>query len=186
MLKDFPTLKTSRLILDKIIATDIPNIVQFAGDKKISQTTLNIPYPYNEEDAIFWINLANQGFKGETRYIFAIRLALNNEFIGGISLGIERRFDRAELGYWLAVPFWNKGFMSEAAKRIVKFGFEVLNLNKILSTHIVENPASGKVMINCGMVKEGELRQHVKKEEKYFDLIQYSITKSEYHSKSNN
>ena len=104
----FPQIKTDRLILGTVRYTDIPRIVEYAGNIKVAATTLNIPHPYEEKDAIFWINSINQGFEDKTQYTFGIRLKETNEFIGGIGLKVNRQFDRAELGYWIAPPFWNK------------------------------------------------------------------------------
>jgi len=176
----FPKIKTDRLTLSELLATDIPTIIKYAGNKKIAETTLNIPHPYKEKDAIFWINMAHQGFQNKTQYTFGIRLNATNEWIGGIGLIINQRFNRAELGYWIAEPFWNNGYATEAVKAILKFGFETLQLNKIYATHLMGNPASGKVMIKNGMIKEGELKEHIKKGDFYKSLIQYRLTKSEY------
>ncbi len=173
-------IKTKRLVLKRPDIENVSKIVQYAGNKKISDMTLNLPYPYQEEDAVFWINMANQGFKSGEAYIFGITLIEKNEFVGGISLTINKRFNRGEIGYWIAEPFWNKGYATEATKAIIQFGFEDIKLNKILSNHITENPASGKVMIKNGMIKEGELQEHILKDNKYYSLIQYRILKSEY------
>ncbi len=179
----FPVLTTDRLILDEITVSDIPKIIEYAGSIKVAEMTLNIPHPYAEKDAVFWINSANQGFKKKTQYTFAIRLSDSKEFIGGIGLKIHARFNRGELGYWIAEPFWSKGYTTEAARAILKFGFEKLALHKILATHLVENPASGKVMINNGMIKEGELKDHVKKGESYKSVVQYRLTLKEFKDK---
>ena len=84
------------------------------------------------------------------------------------------------MGYWLAEPYWNQGYTSEAAAALLQYGFNTLGLHKILATHLVENPASGKVMIKNGMIKEGELKDHAKKNGVYRSLIQYRLTKEEY------
>jgi len=158
----FPEIKMDRLILGKLSINDVPKIIEFAGNKKVAQTTLNIPHPYGESDAIFWINSANQGFKqgfkNKTQFTFAIRTKTQEKFIGGIGLKLNIKFQRGVLGYWIAEPFWNKGYATEAVEAILKFGFNNINLNKIYATHLVENPASGKVMIKNGMIKEGELK----------------------------
>lgn len=179
-METYPQIKTDRLILSAIQYQDIPKIIEYAGNKNVSITTLNIPHPYAEKDAIFWINSANQGFINKTQYTFGIRIKSSNEFIGGMGLKINNRFNRAELGYWIAEPFWNKGYATEAAKAILQFGFESLDLNKIYATHLTENPASGKVMIKNGMIKEAELKDHFKKENEYKSITQYRLTKNEF------
>jgi len=176
----FPHIKTDRLRLNELTTADIPFIIQYAGNKKISDTTLNIPYPYSEKDAEFWINLSHEGFKNGTNLIFAIRLKESSSFVGGISLKIERRFNRAEIGYWLAEQYWNKGYMTEAVKALLAYAFSELGLNKVTSSHLVSNPASGKVMIKCGMKKEGILMEHTIKNGEYCDLVVYGITKRQY------
>jgi len=176
----FPELETKRLLLSKLTTTDIPNIIKYAGNIRVAETTLHIPHPYSEADAIFWINAANDGFKNKTQYTFGIRIKNSKEFIGGIGLKINARFNRALLGYWIAEPYWNKGYASESTSAILKFGFEELNIHKIYATHLVENPASGKVMINNKMIKEGELKDHTKKGDSYRSLIQYRLIREEY------
>lgn len=180
-MKTFPFLKTERLALNQLVAADIPKIVEYAGNPKIAQMTLNIPDPYAEKDAIFWLNMANQGFVNGSKYIFAIRQLGHKEFIGGIGLTLHPQFERAALGYWLAEPYWNRGYVTEAVGRVLAFGFNELKLNKIYATHLLENPASGKVMIKNGMIHEGILIDHMKKGNQYMSVNQYRLTKEEYH-----
>jgi len=179
-MKDFPKLHTERLVLDQPKWTDIPDIVSYAGDFKITEFTRSMPHPYHDEDAICWINMVNQGFKNNDNYIFAIREKTEEAFMGGIGLTIDLSNNRAELGYWLAVPFWNKGYITESINAILKFGFEKLHLNKIIAVYIPENVASGLVMEKNGMVKEAELKDHDRRGDGYTSLIQYRMTKSEY------
>ena len=180
----FPEIETNRLLLRKLSFEDIPKIIEYAGNKKVAEATLNIPHPYKEEDAIFWLNSANTGFKKKIQYTFAIRTKINNEFIGGIGLKININFKRGVLGYWIAEPFWNKGFATESVGGILKFGFNKIKLNKIYATHFFENPASGRVMIKNGMIKEGELKDHTKKGDLLKSLIQYRLTNKEFENKN--
>ena len=177
---EFPKIETERLFLGELKAADIPAIVKHASNKNISDFTLNLPFPYSEKDAIYWINLANQGFKDGTNIIFGIKRKSDNQFIGGIGLTIARIFNRAEIGYWIAEPFWGKGYATEATRSIIKYGFEHLDLNKFTSSYLAKNPASGKVMKKSGMTKEGELKEHVHKASEYHDLIVFGLTKAQF------
>lgn len=179
-MKHFPCLRTDRLSLEEIRLLDIPTIVRYAGDEQVARSTLNLPHPYREQDAIFWINKARQGFDVKDHFVFGVRLAETDEFMGGIGLLINKRFNKAEIGYWIGVPFWNKGYITEATGAVLKFGFEELNLNKISAQYLAENPASGKVMIKNGMIKEAELVDHIRKYGEYKTSIQYRLTKAEY------
>jgi ribosomal-protein-alanine N-acetyltransferase len=180
MAPEFPCLRTVRLLLRAFSLADVPQLVALAGNYEVAKNTLNIPHPYSEEDARRWVQFTQENYQQQTGYAFAMELLSNGEFIGGIGLNIERRFDRAEAGYWLGQPYWGQGLASEALAAVLHFGFDELELNKIYATHIAENPASGRVMLKNGMVKEGELAQHTKRDGRYYDLWQYRLTRSEY------
>jgi RimJ/RimL family protein N-acetyltransferase len=80
--------------------------------------------------------------------------------MGTISLSaISNEHQKAEIGYWLGTPYLHQGYCTEAAATVLKYGFEVLGLNRIYSTHMTRNPRSGKVMQKIGMKHEGHLRQ---------------------------
>jgi len=100
--------------------------------------------------------------------------------VGAIGINIERRMDRGELGYWVGVPFWNRGYATEASSAIVGYGFEHLGLNRIWAGHFVGNEASGRVQQKIGMKQEGLLRQHYKKDGIYLDDVLYAVLKDEF------
>jgi ribosomal-protein-alanine N-acetyltransferase len=174
------TIETERLKMGNISNKDVPKIIEYAGNKKVAERTLEIPHPYLKEHALFWINSIKEGLETKTKYTFGLRLKNSTELMGAMGLILNTKFNRATLGYWVAEPFWNKGYATEAAQAIIKFGFDELQLNKIYATHVMENPASGKVMMKCGMIKEGELKDHAKRDNKYFSLLQYRLTHNEY------
>ena len=100
--------------------------------------------------------------------------------VGAIGLDIRRAHDSAELGYWVGAEFWNRGYCTEAALAILDYGFERLQLNRVHAAHLERNPASGRVLLKLGMQREGELRQHLKKLERYEDLVLYGILREEW------
>lgn len=171
---------TPRLLLRVFTEADIPGLIALAGNYEVARHTLNIPHPYTEADALQWLQLTRQGHAQGTAHAFALELRATGEFIGGIGLTLEPRFDRAEAGYWLGQPYWGRGLATEALAALLRFGFEELKLNKIYATHHADNLASGGVMRKNGMVKEGELAQHIKRDGGYFDLLQYRLTNQEY------
>jgi len=166
----FPELNTKRLKLRKIQIEDIPSLVKYANNKKISDNIVNIPHPYQEPNAVFRISYVVQGFKNKVRYVFAIILKDHDEFIGEISLHLHNNVDRAELGYWVGEPFWSKGIAIEAVAAILHFGFEKLGLNEIFATSHADNKASDKVLQNNKM----------KKQITNGNVIQYRLTKQEF------
>ncbi|CAH0142044.1 GNAT family N-acetyltransferase [Chryseobacterium sp. Bi04] len=172
-MNEFPIIETERLILSQLEEKDIPFITEYLQHRIFSDLTSNIPYPYTENDAQLWLKMSKEAFEDHTGYTFGIR---NKEghIIGAIGLH-DRDDDKAELGYWIGMSYWNKGYVTEAAKAIVHFGFKELKFNKIFATHLYQNPASGKIMEKIGMEKEAVLKQDVKKGGEYFDLVMYSI-----------
>ena len=154
-MKDFPQLFTDRLHLRKIHIDDIPLLVKYANNKQVSDHILNIPYPYQEPDAVFRIRYVNEGFKTNSRYVFAIVLKETNEFIGEISLHLDDKKDVAQLAYWIGEPFWKKGFATEAIKAMLAFGFEKLYLYLIFATCDEKNIASIRVLEKNGLQKKG-------------------------------
>ena len=163
----FPTLYTTRLKLRKLAPEDIPLLVQYANNKKISDQVKNIPHPYTEPDAVFRISYVWHGFKAKARYVFAITLKDTDELVGEIGLHMDSNGKVAQLGYWIAEPHWDNGYASEAVERIVQFGLEALQLETIFATVHQDNPASAKVLLNNGMVLTGNSNA----------ILQYSLTR---------
>ena len=116
--------------------------------------------------------------------MFAITLRKEGLLVGCIGLTISREHVRAELGYWIGKPYWGNGYCTEAARAMVRFGFEELGLKRIHAIHFRRNPASGRVMSKIGMAREGCQRQHIKKWGTFEDLVMYAILKSEFGSRT--
>lgn len=169
------TLKTDRLILNQPHLGDVSSLIEIMRNPVYSQNTTNIPFPYTEANASFWVNLALEGLKEGDKYIFAIRFRDNPCIIGGIGLGIDTANNKAEMGYWLDEQYWNKGYITEAAKALLQFGFETLHLKRIFASHFSHNEASGKIMQKIGMQKEGVLKAHTLKDNEYLDHVFYAI-----------
>jgi ribosomal-protein-alanine N-acetyltransferase len=94
-----------------------------------------------------------------------------------MSINVSKHHKRGELAYWLGRPFWGNGYATEAAKRLVAFGFKDLELNKICAAAMTKNPASSNVMKKVGMKFEGEFKQHILKWNEFEDLVYYGMTK---------
>ena len=178
-MKQRPILETKRLILRPFDLNDAKEVQRLAGDKAVADTTLNVPYPYLDGMAEQWISTHQSKFEAGELVNFAIILCESKVLVGAIGLGIEKRFDHAELGYWIGRPYWNQGFCTEAGQSILAYGFTSLNLNRIFAHHLARNPASGRVMQKLGMSKEGLCRQHIKKWDKYEDIVLYGILKQD-------
>lgn len=176
-----PTLTGSRVVLRPFSLQDASIVQALAGAPEVASTTLTIPHPYPDGAAETWIETHAPGYAAGTLASFAIVAATTQEVVGAMGLAIKAAHARAELGYWIGVPFWNRGYSTEAAAMILQFGFEALSLNRIYAQHFVRNPASGRVLQKVGMRYEGRLRQHVRRWENFEDLEQYGILAHEWH-----
>ncbi len=179
-----PRLTTERLILRRLELRDAPNIQRLAGDYEVVKGTLTMPHPYEDGMAEEFINRVHERFNNEqTDFSFAIALKDTDELIGVIGLHPVEAYQRAEIGYWLGVPYWNKGYVTEAAVEVMRFGFEVVGLNRIYAAHYTDNPASGRVMQKIGMIYEGTLRQHLRRFESYKDVAYYGMLREEFEAR---
>jgi ribosomal-protein-alanine N-acetyltransferase len=173
-------LTTARLLLRPLEQGDTPAIVRLAGAREIGSMTANIPHPYTEQDARAFLARASEEFRSGLSVSFAICVSPARELCGAVGLNIAPAHQRAELGYWIGVPFWGKGYATEAARAVVAFGFRTLGLHRIFAFHFAENAASGRVLEKIGMRHEGRLREHVKKWDRFIDLENYGLLKSEF------
>ncbi|RKR82129.1 RimJ/RimL family protein N-acetyltransferase [Mucilaginibacter gracilis] len=180
----FPKIETPRLLLSALKAADLPQIVQHASNRQVSRYTMSLPYPYTEADALGLIHKAYHGFQDNNRYLFGIRLKAG-QLIGVVGLQLEKAFKRAELNFWIGEPYWGKGLTTEAVRAAVHYGFSHLGLRKVTSTYMALNPASGKVMENCGMKREGELAEHVCKAGIFYDIVLYGLVIKDYQGLAN-
>ena len=175
-----PILTTSRLILRPFTLADAPVVTELAGDYAIADTTASIPHPYEEWMAVEWISTHQPSSERGDMITFAITHRLKGYLIGAISLfHFERSHNLAEMGYWVGKPYWNQGYCTEAAREVLRYGFETLKLNRIQARHLTRNPASGRVMEKAGMKFEGVLRQSLYRWGVFEDAAMYAILREE-------
>lgn len=175
-----PTLTTERLTLRPFIAADAFDVERLAGMREIADTTLNIPHPYPHGGAADWIAAHAPAWNEGSNATFAIIDNATSRLAGAISLMIKHDHRRAELGYWIAVHSWKRGYATEASQRLIDFGFEVLGLHRIEARHFLRNPASGRVMQKLGMQQEGVERDWAIKWDRFESLAVYSILEAEW------
>jgi len=177
-----PRTETERLALRGFTPADAADVQRLAGEREIAATTANIPHPYEDGMAEDWIAGHEEDFREGRGVTFAITDKAVGHLIGVIGLEIRREYNHAEMGYWVAKPYWNRGYCSEAAKAVLRYGFDELDLHRIYARHFGNNPASGRVMGKIGMRREGCQRQHIKKWGEYLDMEIYGILREEYES----
>jgi RimJ/RimL family protein N-acetyltransferase len=167
-------LRTARLTLRPFTLADAPDMQRLASEREVALNTLMIPHPYPEGAAEEWISRPS---KPENR-VFAIDL--DGQVIGAIGVHIDDLHQRAEMGYWVGVPYWGNGYATEAAAEMVAYAFDVLGVNRVFAYHFTRNPSSGRVLQKIGMRREGTLRQHVIKWGEPLDVDFYGIVRADW------
>lgn len=175
-----PTLETERLRLRAFRLEDAAEVQRLAGDRAIAATTLHVSHPYEDGMAEEWIARHEADFADGKGVTFAITGKADGSLVGAMSLMGVAGGHQAELGYWIGLEYWGKGFCTEAAAAVLRYAFAELGLARVHAAHFARNPASGRVMQKLGMQLEGRRRQHVKKWGKYDDSVIYGILREEW------
>jgi ribosomal-protein-alanine N-acetyltransferase len=175
-MNEIPTLETSRLTLRPYSEADIAELVPLIGAREVAATTLRIPHPYTEQDARQFLAVIENG----DHLRMAVTLRSDGLLVGGVGLNIEEQHQHAELGYWLGVPYWGKGYATEAARELLRYGFESRRLHRIFALHFKNNPASGRILRKLGMRHEGCQREHIRKWNQFIDSELYGILRREW------
>lgn len=156
---------------------DAASVAKYANNKKIADNLRDaFPYPYTLSNAKDYI-----GFCINTDRKKNILRAISIDGIAVGSIGVFGKDDvyrkSAELGYWLAEDFWNKGIITRAIKQITDIAFKELNIVRIFAEPYFNNIGSRRVLEKSGFELEGILRKSVYKNNLYLDSCIYSIIK---------
>jgi ribosomal-protein-alanine N-acetyltransferase len=179
-LSEIPTLETERLILRKLSLNDANNIFEYASNTEVSKF---LPWETHKtiEDTVAFLKLVEEQFVTLKFIVWGIELKRQKILIGTIALRNWDKADRCiDIGYVISKNYWNKGYATEAVKRVIKFGFEKLNANRVEAHCDENNTASYQVMEKARMKYEGTLRQKVFMKGKFINMRFYSILKEEY------
>jgi len=145
---------TSRLTLRPFTKADSFDVQNLVGNVNVSKSTLNIPHPYDDQQAKEWIACHQLQWYQKLAVTYAVVYSSTHDLVGSISL-MDITRGEASLGYWIGEPYWNMGFCTEASNAIIQFAFKTMKLRKLLANHASNNPASGKVMRKIGMAYIG-------------------------------
>ena len=152
--------------------TDETSIVRYANNLNIArQLRDRFPHPYTRDDARAFLKSASLGTPNSN---FAIDV--ESEAVGGLGYvpgGDVERYS-AEVGYWLAEPFWNRGIATEALRLFTGYAFTELNLLRLFAVPLADNPGSIRVLEKAGYLREGTLRSSCVKYGQAKDQVLYA------------
>jgi len=175
-----PALNTERLVLRRIDASDAQGVFEYARHPEVAKY-MTWEAHKSIDDSKGFINWTLERYEKDEAGEWGIELKETQKIIGAmgfVHLDLHNSF--GEIGYALSKDYWGRGIMTEALKRLIKFSFEEMKLNRIEATHAIENEASGRVMQKAGMTYEGLLRQRFFTKGKFWDIKQYAIVYSDW------
>ncbi len=175
------SLTTDRLWLREFKEQDWESVHRYACDPEVVKY---MPWgPNTEEDTHIFIRRAIAYQQENPRKHFELAMALKEEdmLIGGCGIRVlNPDLGEGNIGYCLNRDFWGRGYATEAANALLRFGFETLNLHRIYATCDPENRASAHVLEKIGMNLEGRLRENLQIRGRWRDSLVYAILDHEW------
>lgn len=156
--------------------SDLDSLVKFANNAKIfNNMTDKFPHPYTVEKGKAFIAFATKNTPPDI-----LAIDIGGQAVGGIGIHPQEDIHRknAELGYWLAEPFWGKGIVTKAVIQMVDYGFRNFDINRIFARPFGTNKASQKVLEKAGFKLEARLEKTLLKNNAYVDELIYAVRRS--------
>lgn len=170
---EVPKIETERLVLRQITIDDAEDMYLYASNEEVTRYVT-----WDTHSSLSDTNEFINSFLPHYDAPWGIELKENGKFIGTVHfVWWQPKHNSAEIGYVLSKEYWGKGLITEAAKAIIPFGFESMNLVRIQARCFLENEGSERVMVKLGMSFEGISRKVMYVKGEYKDLKVYSLLK---------
>jgi len=178
--EQFNELESDRLFFRKVCLSDTEAVFEIGSDLEVLKFFPWKPHDELHDSEVMIEKILSKYQKGEFT-TWAIEEKCDKKLIGLIYfVKIEEKNSTLEIVYVLNRHSWGKGFITEALTRLVKFAFEVLEVNKIQIGHIKGNIGSQRVIEKAKFTFEGVSREHILLNGQYQDVCNYSMLKSEF------
>ena len=140
------TIRTERLLLRRPVPRDARAAARVLNDWAVVKETESWGYPVSEARTRW--RFAQHAARPQTEDAFFVMVA-GGAFIG--TIGLHRRRGRTfGLGYMIGRAYWGRGYVSEAARAVCRFGFDVMEAEVIEADVFQDNAASARVLLKCG------------------------------------
>ena len=177
---DLPTLGTKRLLLRKLSLSDTADVFEYNSDPEVSKYMTWQAHRSPEETREFIETIIRRYCKGQVAP-WGIELRENTKLIGSCGFTAwDTDHARGEVGFVLSPNYSGRGYMTEALREVISFGFRRMALNRIEARCMIHNRASARLLERVGMMREGVLRQQICIRGIYYDMEMYSILRQEY------
>jgi len=178
----FPTLHTDRLDLIEIKQVHLADLYKLFSDENVTRFYNLLPLT-NEQEAQKSIDWFQSRFKDKLGIRWGIAFKGQQNIIGTIGFNNFTKRHRANIGYDLQTEHWNNGYITEALKTVINFGFDQLEINRIEAEVMQGNNISEKVLDKLNFKNEGVLREWMFWNGKHYDMTMFSLLKADYDTK---
>ena len=180
----FP-LETDRLILREFRESDFDDVHTYGSDPAVARFMVWGPNTLEVSQTFLGLLIEGQKTWPRKDVSLALELRETGKLIGSIRLWVvQEDWGTAEIGYSLDRGHWRRGFAFEAASAMMRAGFEVLKLHRVVATCDVRNRGSWGVMRKLGMRREGKLMQDRLIKGHWRDTYSYAILANEWRARS--
>lgn len=177
---ELPVLETERLILRKVTQEDLEDIFSYGSIEEVTKYVTWNTHRTLADSQVF-IDFALNQYEQKKIAPWGIEYKETSKMIGSIDfVSWQQHHKIAEIGYVLSPNYWGKGIITEAAKKIIQYGFEEMDLVRIQARCFVQNIGSARVMEKAGMSLEGIMKKALFIKENHWDLKMYAILKEEF------
>ena len=178
--RNLPVIETKRLKLRKLSMRDAGDIFEYASLPEVAEHVM-WDHHRNISDSLHFLRFVTKQYESDAPSPWGIVHKELGKIIGTIGFHIwSLPHGYAEVGYALSKEYWNNGYITEAFKEVITFGFGKMGLQRLEATCMLPNSASERVMVKCGLKFEGILRERLFAKGRFLDLKMYSILKSEW------
>ena len=175
---------TERLVIRDLTIDDLENHHTLISDNVVMEYLQDIKTNNIQESKENLLKAINDiSSKDRKYYFFVMENKDTKEFIGEIGYTVMENtpFGKmVHLGYFIMEKYWNKGYTTEALKRVLEYSFEENNVYRISTGCVKENISSEKVMQKNGFIKEAEYKEYIFHNGKLKDRVEYRLLKYEW------
>ena len=177
----WPTFTTQRLLLRPYQRQDVPAVWEVLRSPEIYATTAYIPQNITQNQVFAWIEHIRRAAQEETSLELGIFSRADGTYLGNVGLINLSAYHRsAEISYFIHPDHWGKGYATEAAAELLRYGFVARNYYRIAGTCMSRNPASQRVMEKLGFQVEGVARGELWKDGQFLDVTHLALLRSEW------
>lgn len=173
-----PTLATSRLRLRHPRPTDADDILTIFGDAEVMRYWSHGPLE-DRQAALDYLAGIDTGFAARALFQWAVTRPEEDRLIGTVTLfQWSRQNRRAEIGFILGRAHWGHGYAAEAARAVLRFGFERMDLHRVEADVDPANAGSVRLLERLGFRREGYLRERWFTYGRWSDSALYGLLRS--------